>query len=411
MGDRFVAEGAASGTRLAASSIVGRLADFGDDIGLNLSRTPIRNALAGAGAFFAVAIFVFSAAVTTTSANEVASSFDRLAATSVQLVSAQPDGSPIGVTDVDKGRIASLPGVESVGIRWRLGEIMMEPGRGPWIREGHPVVVAAIDEGAATFLGLSVEGRSVTPADHALARPTVLIGVGAARDFDSPLAPGMTVRLDGRPFEVAGVISDAKRDAGTLLEVLVPASTALRYWPARQASATVVIDVGVGSAATIAEEAPLILNPNHPDRVVALFDPEAARLRREITTQVDGVAVLIGIGLLVTGAFGIAGAMVASVSERRHEIGIRRALGAQRAQIVRLIIGEAILTGAVATLAGLVIGLAGFLIVAVRNQWSPVLLPEVLIAAPVAGLFAGLIGGVIPSVYAARVEPAEALRS
>jgi putative ABC transport system permease protein len=210
---------------------------------------------------------------------------------------------------------------------------------------------------------------------------------------------------------VAGILSDAERDAGTLLEVLVPSSTALRFWPSRQASATIVIDVEVGSAATIAEEAPLALDPNHPERFVALFDAEATQLRRVISAQVDGAAILVGIGLLITGAFGIAGAMVASVSERRHELGIRRALGARRSQIVRLIIGEATLTGAVASLAGLTIGLAAFLVVAIEREWSPVLLPETVIAAPAAGVLAGLIAGLIPSVYASRIEPAEALRS
>lgn len=116
-------------------------------------------------------------------------------------------------------------------------------------------------------------------------------------------------------------------------------------------------------------------------------------------------------GLLITGAFGIAGSMVAAVSERRHEIGIRRALGARRRQIVQLVLGEATLTGAVASLAGLVAGLAAFLAVSVGRGWSPVLLPEILIAAPIAGAAAGMIAGVVPAVYAARVEPVEALRS
>jgi putative ABC transport system permease protein len=59
----------------------------------------------------------------------------------------------------------------------------------------------------------------------------------------------------------------------------------------------------------------------------------------------------------------------------------------------------------------LVIGLAVFLAVSIDRQWSPILLPEVLIAAPVAGVAAGLVAGIVPAVYASRVEPAQALRS
>lgn len=400
-----------SGSSYGRAGLVGRLADFGDDVGLSLSRTPVRNALAGAGAFLAVAIFVFSAAVTTTSAAAVAASFDRLAATSVELVSSRAETAPIDGRAVDLEQLRALPGVVEAGVRWQVGEMSVQPGDGPWVREGRPIVVFAVDAGASEFLALTVAGRGFSTADHALARPTVLIGIGAVRQFESPLGPGMTIRIDGHQFEVAGIVSDAKRDAGTLLGVLVPASTADRFWPSRQTMETVVMEVEVGSAATIAEEAPLVVDPNHPDHIVALYDPEATQLRSAVTAQVDGAAVLVGIGLLITGAFSIAGAMVASVSERRDELGIRRALGSRRAQIMRLVVGEAVLTGTVASLAGLVAGLAAFLVVAIAHQWSPVLLPQVLIGAPAAGVVAGLVGGLLPSAYASRIEPAEALRS
>jgi putative ABC transport system permease protein len=393
------------------ATFAARLSDFGDDIGLSISRTPIRNALAGAGAFLAVAIFVFSAAVSTTSANEVASSFDRLAATSVQLVSSQPETSPIDSRALDLPRLSGLPGVVGVGTRRRLGEISIQPGDAPWTQAGRSIAVFAVDPGATDFLALTIDGPGFSDADHALGLPAVLFGAGATRLFDTRLGAGMRVRLDGRLFVVAGVITDAERDGGTLLDVLIPSSTAERLWPSRQSSATVVMEVAVGSAATVAAEAPLAVDANHPGQILALYDPEATQLRQAIRTQVDGAAVLIGIGLLMTGAFGIAGAMVASVSERRGELGIRRALGSRRGQLVRLVMGEAILTGTIASLGGLVIGLLAFLTVAIEQGWSPVLLPEVLVGAPVAGIAAGLIAGAIPSIYASRIEPAEALRT
>lgn len=390
---------------------MGRFVDFIDDIGLNISRTPIRNTLDGAGAFLAVAIFVFSAAVTTTSAVEVASSFDRLAATSVDLVSAQPDRDPIVGQDVDPQRIESLPGVVAAGVRWSLGPVDLSPGVGPWVTEHRSIEATAIDLGATEVLGLTIAGPGFSVADHALARPVVLIGVAAARHFSLDLAAGMTVTLDGQSFAVGGVVTDAQRGANVLLEVLVPTSTAAQIWPSRQTSASVVIEVDVGSAATIATEAPMVVNPNHPEHVVALYDPEAVQLRETVTTQVDGIAILVGVGLLAAGAFGIAGSMVAAVSERRHEIGIRRALGARRSQIVQLILGEATLTGCVASLAGLAAGLAAFLAVSIERGWSPVLPAELLIIAPAAGVLAGLVAGTLPAMYASRIEPADALRS
>jgi macrolide transport system ATP-binding/permease protein len=393
------------------SGALGRFIDFINDIGLSVSRTPIRNMLAGAGAFLAVAIFVFSAAVTTTSAVEVAATFDRLAASSVELVSGQPNDNPIVGPEVTTERIESLPGTVAAGVTWRLDQVSVEPGDGPWISERRSIQAMAIDLRATEVLGFTMDGPGLSETDHALARPVALIGAAAAREFDTPLAPGMSVRLDGVEFLVAGIVTDARRGANALLEVLVPASTAMEVWPSRQTSASVVIEVEVGAAETVAEEAPLVVDPNHPERLIALYDPEAIQLREDITTQVDAIAILVGLGLLITGAFGIAGSMVAAVSERRREIGIRRALGARRHQIVQLVLGEATLTGAVASLAGLVAGLATFLAVSISRGWSPVLLPEILIAAPAAGVVAGLIAGIVPAMYAARVEPAKALRS
>lgn len=397
-------------TRSAAGPF-GRSVDLINDIGLSVSRTPIRNMLAGAGAFLAVAIFVFSAAVTTTSAVEVATSFDRLAATSVDLVSGRSDVAPIIGAEVDTARIEALPGAVAAGTTWRLNEVAVQPGNPAWVLERRPIQASAVDPGAAEVLAFTTDGHGFSAVDHALARPVMLIGAAAIREFESPIRPGMSVRLDGVEFVVAGIITDAQRGTNALLEVVVPASTAMKFWPSRQGSARVVIEVEVGAAETIAEEAALVVEPHHPDHIVATYDPEAVRLREDITTQVDGIAILVGVGLLITGAFGIAGSMVAAVSERRHEIGIRRALGARRRQIVELILGEATLTGAVASLAGLVAGLAAFLAVSVGRGWSPVLLPEILIAAPVAGVVAGLTAGVVPALYAARVEPVSALRS
>lgn len=84
---------------------------------------------------------------------------------------------------------------------------------------------------------------------------------------------------------------------------------------------------------------------------------------------------------------------------------------ARRRQIAQLVLGETALTGTVASLAGLVAGLIALLAVSIDRHWSPVLLPEVLVVAPGAGVVAGLAAGILPAVYASRIEPAKALRS
>jgi putative ABC transport system permease protein len=124
-----------------------------------------------------------------------------------------------------------------------------------------------------------------------------------------------------------------------------------------------------------------------------------------------GVGALGGISLLV-GAVGILTMMTIAVTERTAEIGLLRALGAERTQILGLFLGEAMGLAALGGLAGLVLGMGlGRLLVLlvpalpVYTSWTFVLLAEAMAVA------IGLVAGVLPAKRAARLDPVEALRA
>jgi putative ABC transport system permease protein len=124
-----------------------------------------------------------------------------------------------------------------------------------------------------------------------------------------------------------------------------------------------------------------------------------------------GVGALGGISLLV-GAVGILTIMTIAVHERTAEIGLMRALGAGRRQILALFIGEAIVLASLGGLAGLVIGaggawLLGALVPALptHTSWIYVFYAELSAA------LIGLLAGVLPARHAARLDPIEALRA
>ncbi len=117
---------------------------------------------------------------------------------------------------------------------------------------------------------------------------------------------------------------------------------------------------------------------------------------------------------LVVAALAVANTMVTAVVERRREIGLRRVVGATRGQVVRLLVAEAVLMGAV----GAVFGTAGggavalALNVVTERLGAPVfLLTGRLVAAAIVlpALLAG-VAGLVPARRAARLPPAEALR-
>jgi putative ABC transport system permease protein len=123
------------------------------------------------------------------------------------------------------------------------------------------------------------------------------------------------------------------------------------------------------------------------------------------------VGAIGGISLLV-GGIGIITIMTISVSERTSEIGLIRALGARRSQILSLFLGEAVVLSAIGGLTGLIlgIGIAQLLHFAlpdlpVHTTWSFVILSESI------AVVIGLLAGVIPAQRASRLDPVEALRA
>jgi len=122
------------------------------------------------------------------------------------------------------------------------------------------------------------------------------------------------------------------------------------------------------------------------------------------------VGALGGISLLV-GCVGILTIMTISVNERTAEIGLLRALGATRIQVLILFLSEAVVLAAIGGLAGMALGAGGAQLIRVFVPALPVhtplfyiLLAEVLAAA------IGLLAGVLPARRAARMDPVEALR-
>lgn len=125
-----------------------------------------------------------------------------------------------------------------------------------------------------------------------------------------------------------------------------------------------------------------------------------------ITTMIAAIA---AISLLV-GGVGIMNIMLASVTERTHEIGVRKAIGATNRQIMNQFMLESAVLSLVGGVVGIVISLSGVMLLRVYTSLKPVVSWEAIVVATLASLIIGIIFGVAPAIKAARKDPIEALR-
>jgi len=119
---------------------------------------------------------------------------------------------------------------------------------------------------------------------------------------------------------------------------------------------------------------------------------------------------LIAATSLLVGGIGIANVMMASVYERRSEIGIRRAVGATKRDILRQFLNESLLLTAGGTLVGLAFGLMFSVLVSFITEWTPIITWWSILLSIGMAFIMGLSAGVYPALQASRVDPMEALR-
>jgi putative ABC transport system permease protein len=151
--------------------------------------------------------------------------------------------------------------------------------------------------------------------------------------------------------------------------------------------------------------------PDHPDQVQVSRPSDALTAR--IAVQNSGTTLFVGLGAIaiLAGGLGIANVMVISVLERRPEIGLRRSLGARRGHIGAQFLTEAVLVSAAGGVTGTVIGSAVTLGVAANRHWAAAIPASAVGGGLAVAVGVGALAGCYPALRAARLSPADALRS
>jgi putative ABC transport system permease protein len=311
-------------------------------------------------------------------------------------------------------QLRAMPGVESVALamwvplsqnRWRAA--VRVPGRA--VVDSSAFVLGVSGEYFETMGLLLIAGRSFRPGDTGVA----IVNESLARTYfggDDPIGKAATLASsaeDRRPIEIVGVVQDAA------------------YFSVREAMRpTVYVPAEGGSNRTL-----IVRATGDPVALVPAVRGELSRMRSEFrATNVEPYTALVarqmvferllailslffaGVALLLAG-LGLYGVLNFAVIQRRREIGVRMALGARAADVVRRVTNDVLRPACIGTIVGFVAGVAfGRLLESMLFEVKAT--DAMSVAAPLVTLaLAAAVAALPPAIRAVRIDPARTLRS
>lgn len=385
-----------------------------------LASRPARTLLTVLGTVLGIAALVATMGIAQTAGNRIVGSFSELEATSVEVSN---DGGYFGSgatrvafpRDVED-RLGRLNGVTAVGA---MGTVDVDNALSSAVKLDDPTgrnefqidVLAASPGLLDAVKGELRTGRWFDAGHESRADDVVVLGRGAASQLGIYRVDQQPVVFIGdEPFVVMGILSDVARQSNLLGAIIMPEATARKHYDYTSAD-TVQIDVQIGAAELIGEQAPIALNPDNPSSYRVRTPPSPDALRNRVESDANALFLILGAVSLLVGAIGIANVTLVSVLERIGEIGLRRAVGARRRHIAAQFLVESTAMGLVGGVIGATAGILVVVVLAATREWTPVLSPLIPVGAPLLGALTGLVAGVYPSMRAAALEPVDALRS
>ncbi len=265
------------------------------------------------------------------------------------------------------------------------------------------------------------EGRPFSRQEALRGVPVVILGVAVAEALFPNKDPlEQRVRIQNFPYRVVGVLEDQGSILGISLNnrVMVPAtSRAGQIEPERGAVSGIIVQVERAEDMATAEmdiEAALRVHRRLMPRDPSNFGLETAGSALAFwgnITRILFIALpaLVGISLVVGGIV-IMNIMLVSVMQRTREIGVRKALGAQRSDIVGQFLVESTTLSAAGALVGVGSGVGIAYLVRNFTPLPAAVAPEWILLSVIMGMGVGIAAGVYPAIRASRLDPVEALR-
>ncbi|RZU76811.1 putative ABC transport system permease protein [Micromonospora kangleipakensis] len=370
----------------------------------------LRVFLSALGIAIGIAAMIAVVGISSSSQAELDRQLDELG---TNLLTVEPgrslDDKPTHLPDEAIPMIARIASVEAVSAVGRLPNVHAYRNEHVHPAQTGSLAVYAGRLDLPETVGLSpVSGRwlSQPTADF----PTAVLGWTAAQrlGIDDAAAQPQIV-LGKQRFTVVGVLRPAPLAEELDRAVLVGWSAATAYLGFDGHATTVYTRTAEDAVVEVRKALPRTVKPTAPSEVLVSRPSDALAAKTITENTFSGLLLGLGAVALLVGGIGVTNTMVISVLERRSEIGLRRALGATRGQILLQFLVESLLLSALGGLGGILIGVVVTGGYAATQDW-PAVVPLWATAGGFAStLLIGAVAGLYPAVRAARLTPTEAL--
>jgi len=275
------------------------------------------------------------------------------------------------------------------------------------------------------------EGEFISNSDVSGRSRVALIGARVAKNLfpDEPYIAivGRTIKINDIPFRIKGVLTEKGGGGGFGGDednvILIPISTAQsRLFSAPVVRGSYIVSVIYAQVVsedamdTAADEIAEVLRERHrisfkdDDDFTVINQADLIAVFGDITAIFTIVLGSIAGISLVVGGIGIMNIMLVSVTERTREIGLRKAIGAKRSDILSQFLIEAIVISIIGGAIGILLGVLGSVLIGNLADMTTVVTPGAVLLATGFSLAVGIFFGIYPATRAARLSPIDALR-
>ena len=285
------------------------------------------------------------------------------------------------------------------------------------------VLVFGVDENYLNVRGYDLElGRNFTNVELDAGTPMAIIGmeiVNRLFDKDPHKAISKIISIDGRRFTVVGVLKSKGSAMGQSADnrILIPVITERYIYSYEDKHYTITVATPTATEMDDAiSMATGIMRSIRKLRVTEENDFETFQsdglmeMLKENTATIRYATIGIGLITLVGAAIGLMNIMLVSVTERTREIGISKALGATRANIMNQFLTEAVIICQMGGIVGIILGIVIGNVVALLLGGKFIMPWAWIILGLVTCMIVGLASGLYPALKAARLDPIESLR-